>query len=382
MSEVSTQTASICLVMHSFGGGGEKMALLLARELARLGWSVHVACLRALPELRDHMPEQVALVMPKGPGLADRLRFLPVLRSLTRSCQVVLGTLELQSLLAAALLAPGRATGWLHKDLAAYLEDRPIWYVRLYRALCRLAFGRCRTVVCVSDGIHASCQRFWPNVRGRFQRIYNGLDLDEIHRLAQGPLPAEVTEFFSHDAVVLGVGRLEPQKNFGLLLHAVALLKNRGLQVRLCLAGEGSQRKELEAQVQALGLEGQFLLPGFVNPYPLMRRASVLALSSRFEGFALVLVEALALGLPVVSVDCPSGPAEVLAHGRFGLLVQASASGLADGLHKTLVMRPDAREQARMAERAADFAIGRILSQWTCVLQEGLHGQERPEGQS
>ena len=202
MPEVPTQTASattasICLVMHSFGGGGEKMALLLARELASLGWSVHVACLRALPALRDHMPGKVSLAMPKGPGLADRLRFLPVLRQLTRSCQVVLGTLELQSLLAAALLAPGRATGWLHKDLAAYLEGRSFWYVRLYRALCRLAFARCRTVVCVSDGILASCRRLWPDLKDRFQRIYNGLDLDEIRRLAQAPLPAGVADFFA-----------------------------------------------------------------------------------------------------------------------------------------------------------------------------------------
>ena len=369
----SATTASICLVMHSFGGGGEKMALLLARELASLGWSVHVACLRALPALRDHMPDKVSLAMPKGPGLADRLRFLPVLLKLTRSCQVVLGTLELQSLLAAALVAPGRATGWLHKDLAAYLEDRPFWYVRLYRALCRLAFARCRTVVCVSDGILASCQRLWPDLKDRFQRIYNGLDLDEIHRLAQAPLPAGVADFFSHEQVVLGVGRLEPQKNFGLLLEAVALLRDRGLQVRLCLAGEGSQRSLLEAQVQALGLAGQVLLPGFVNPCPLMRRARALALTSRFEGFALVLAEALALGLPVVSVNCPSGPAEVLDQGRCGLLVQASASALADGLQEVLAQRPDAGAQARMAARAAEFDLERILPQWIRTLSDGLH---------
>ena len=104
-----------------------------------------------------------------------------------------------------------------------------------------------------------------------------------------------------------------------------------------------------------------------------MRRARALALTSRFEGFALVLAEALALGLPVVSVNCPSGPAEVLDQGRCGLLVQASASALADGLQEVLAQRPDAGAQARMAARAAEFDLERILPRWIRTLNKGLY---------
>ncbi|MEK7384187.1 MAG: glycosyltransferase, partial [Elusimicrobiota bacterium] len=84
----------------------------------------------------------------------------------------------------------------------------------------------------------------------------------------------------------------------------------------------GEERSALESLVKALGLEGDVALPGFArNPYALMRKASCLVLSSTFEGFGNVLVEALAMGCPVVSTDCPCGPTEILAGGEWGRLV-------------------------------------------------------------
>ena len=369
--ECTAPVCRICLVMHSFGGGAEKVALLLARELVLRGWAVSIACLRKSSELARHVPAGVRLFMPESPGHLASLRFLGRLRTIVRQSSVVIGTLELQSLFVAALLAPGRSIGWLHKDLAGYLATKPQFFVRLYRALMTFAVRRSQCIVCVSDGIVASSRALWPGYAQRFVRIYNPLDTGEIERLSLKEMRQDVANFFAkHKKVVLAVGRLEEQKNFVLLLEAFAILQREMPDAALCIAGEGSQRRMLEERARALGVE--ICMPGLVNPYPLMRKATVLALTSRYEGFSLVLAEGLALGLPIVAVDCPSGPAEVLENGRFGRLVEADATRIARALKETLVAQEEKeRRQGRMC-RAGEFSLEAQLPRWIellCALQ-------------
>ena len=334
---------SCCLVMHSFGGGAEKVALLLARELVLRGWAVSIACLRKSSELARHVPAAVRLFMPESPGHLASLRFLGRLRTIVRQSSVVIGTLELQSLFVAALLAPGRAIGWLHKDLQGYFATRSRLFVRLYKALMTFAIRRSLRIVCVSDGILASSRALWPGYARRFVRLYNPLDIEEVQRLSLEEMRRDVADFFEkHKKIVLAVGRLEEQKNFALLLEGFAILKREMPDVALCIAGEGSQRRMLEERARTLGVE--VFMPGLVTPYPLMRASSVLTLTSRYEGFSLVLAEGLALGLPIVAVDCPSGPAEVLEQGRFGRLVEADPTRIASALKETLLTREEVEE--------------------------------------
>ena len=279
--ECTAPVCRICLVMHSFGGGAERVALLLARELVLRGWDVGIACLSKNSELARHVPLGARLFMPESPGRLASLRFLGRLQTIVRQSSVVIGTLELQSFFVAALLAPGRAIGWLHKDLAGYLATKPQFFVRLYKALMSFAIRRSQCIVCVSDGIVASSRALWPGYAQHFVRIYNPLDTGEIERLSLEEMRQDVADFFAkHKKVVLAVGRLEDQKNFVLLLEAFALLKREMPDVALCIAGEGSQRRMLEGRARTLGVE--LFMPGFVNPYPLMRKAAVLALTSRY----------------------------------------------------------------------------------------------------
>ena len=369
--ECTAPVCRICLVMHSFGGGAEKVALLLARELVLRGWAVSIACLRKSSELARHVPAGVRLFMPESPGHLASLCFLGRLRTIVRQSSAVVGTLELQSLFVAALLAPGRSIGWLHKDLAGYLATKPQFFVRLYKALMTFAVRRSQCIVCVSDGIVASSRALWPGYAQRFVRIYNPLDTGEIERLSLEEMRQDVADFFEkHEDVVLAVGRLEEQKNFALLLEAFAILQREMPDAALCIAGEGSQRRMLEGRARTLGVE--LFMPGHVNPYPLMRKAAVLALTSRYEGFSLVLVEGLALGLPIVAVDCPSGPAEVLENGSFGRLVEADATRIARALRETLFAKDEEKERQGRMCRAGEFSLEAQLPRWIellCALQ-------------
>ena len=359
---------SCCLVMHSFGGGAEKVALLLRRELVLRGWAVSIACLRKSSELARHVPAAVRLFMPAGPGRLASLRFLGRLRTIVRQSSVVVGTLELQSLFVAALLAPGRAIGWLHKDLQGYFATRSRLFVRLYKALMTFAIRRSLRIVCVSDGILASSRALWPGYARRFVRLYNPLDIEEVQRLSLEEMRRDVADFFEkHKKIVLAVGRLEEQKNFALLLEGFAILKREMPDVALCIAGEGSQRRMLEERARTLGVE--VFMPGLVTPYPLMRASSVLTLTSRYEGFSLVLAEGLALGLPIVAVDCPSGPAEVLEQGRFGRLVEADATRIASSLKETLLTREEVEEHQGRVHRAEAFSLENQMPRWMELLR-------------
>lgn len=136
---------------------------------------------------------------------------------------------------------------------------------------------------------------------------------------------------------IVAVGRLEYQKGFDILIKAFAQV--RGVRkVRLIIFGEGSMRQKLAMQVKCENLQDTIDLPGFTNnPVEQMRAAHTFVLSSRFEGFGLVLVEALRSGTRVISADCSYGPAELLENGRYGTLVPVeNAEALADAMIESL----------------------------------------------
>jgi len=144
--------------------------------------------------------------------------------------------------------------------------------------------------------------------------------------------------------VLVAVGELSARKDFSTLVRAFALVR-RVLNCRLVILGEGAKRRRLEQLARELDLEDSVSLPGFVtNPYAYMKRAALLVLSSVCEGMPVVLVEALALGVPVVATDCPSGPREILDQGRLGGLVPMKDPGaMAEAILQALREPVDSR---------------------------------------
>jgi glycosyltransferase involved in cell wall biosynthesis len=162
--------------------------------------------------------------------------------------------------------------------------------------------------------------------------------------------------------VVLAVGRLAPQKDIPTLLKAFARVR-AVREAQLMILGEGKERDHLESLARKLNIADNVDFPGYVtNPLPYMARAAVFVLSSAWEGLPGVLIEALACGCPVVSTDCPSGPAEILEHGQYGLLVPVGDDrALANAILSVLTTPPD-REPLR--ERAAMFSLDRAVNQY------------------
>lgn len=131
--------------------------------------------------------------------------------------------------------------------------------------------------------------------------------------------------------------------------------------------GDGPKRKEIESLVLELNLSGRVHLPGYLdNPFSVYQGAELFVLSSVFEGFGNVLIEALALGIPVVSTRCPGGPKEILDNGNYGKLVPVGdPNALADAILSTLVNPVDSNS---LRLRAKDFSIEHIAEKYLSLL--------------
>ncbi len=210
------------------------------------------------------------------------------------------------------------------------------WFFRLAHMLYPFA----DTIVAVSKGTAQDLAKVIHIDPETITCIYNPIVSEGL--IESGQAPVDHPWFDDPDVpVVIGIGRLEHQKDFGTLITAFAKVR-RQMRCRLMILGDGSEREMLTGLVRNLGLSDDVALPGFApNPHAYTAKASLFVLSSRFESLANVVIEAMALGTPVIATDCPSGPAEALDNGRFGKLVKVEdAEGLATAMLDALRKRP------------------------------------------
>jgi len=234
-----------------------------------------------------------------------------------------------------------------------------------YRAL----FPDAAHVVAVSNGVADSIAARIGVRRSKIITIYNPVASPELDAL-KSQTPAHPWLADNGPPVVLGCGRLIELKGFMVLIKAFARLVERR-QCRLIILGKGPQKKELDALVARLGLQGKVSLPGHTdNPYAFMSRAALFVLSSRTEGLPTALIEALACGCPCVSTDCPSGPAEILQGGEIGPLVPVGDdAALADAMARVLDNPPD---QQKLLARAGFFSAERAAKMYEALVLESL----------
>lgn len=310
--------------LKSWGGIEGKLVTLFREFLAR-GVRPELVCIRGgdVP-YPDRMPSGVQIVKlatrSKRDGVPAVLRYLrerrpsAVLTAKDHSAQVV-------------LLA--RAFGRL--EIPVYVKVTNtlsrVARRRIQRWMIRRLYPQASGIIANSNGVADDLERSFGIPRQRISIIYNPTVTDDM--------PARAAKKIDHPwfvsphepPVILGVGRMTPQKDFPTLMSAFAQIR-RLRDCRLVILGDGPGRQNLEREARELGIAQDVDLPGFVpDVLPYMARASVFVLSSRYEGLSNVLIEAIAVGTPVVATDCPSGCAEILDYGRYGDLVAVGDSG-------------------------------------------------------
>lgn len=366
------RSSDVLIVLPTLeGGGAERFNLELAAALERKGARCTIFCLyRRGPLLAE--AEARGLTVLAGSTYSGsalwRLALgllvgLPRLWRLIRRHDVTIAGLEgLATIVTAPLarLARRPLLAEVQVDLdGKFARPGIVW--RLLALASRRVYPYCSHVIGISAGAAASVGRLGAAVP--VEVVPMAVDADRVAALA-GPAVAP-----SGEPTVLAVGRLTGQKSFDLLLRAHAAARE-AVPHRLLVLGEGDEREQLEALADRLGVADTVDLPGFTtNPYVAMRAASVMCLSSRYEGMPTVLLEALALGCPVIATDCSEGVRTALADGRHGALVPpgdeaALTAALVAHLRNPAALRAQAENAvaAIKSERSYDVAAERYLS--------------------
>jgi glycosyltransferase involved in cell wall biosynthesis len=392
--------ARIALFVHGLSGGGVQRSFInLARELVSRGHEVELVVgtahgasrsmvppgVRLVPLQRRTRLSYLPLVMRAEPELrrlflkpvilpllpAKALFYLPALTDYLRERRpdVLISADTYCNLVAIWARRMSRASTRVivseHNALSVQLkrpERRRAWRWRYVPPLVGALYPRADGIVSVSDGVGDDLNRLCGIPRDKIATIYNPVHTgEELEGRAAQPLDHPWLRP-GQPPVILGVGRLVKPKDFSTLIRAFAALRQRQA-ARLLILGseqERGERSRLLALARSLGVAEDVQLPGHVeNPYPFFRHASVFVLSSYREGLGNVIIEALACGCPVVSTDCPYGPAEALDGGKYGKLVPVGdAAAMTAAIAATLAAPPPvdmlrARGAAFSADRAA-----------------------------
>ena len=246
---------------------------------------------------------------------------------------------------------------WLHTNLTT--NPWPI-SLGIYKDVEeeRQAYSTFNKIVCVSKTVEQSFHERY-GLEDRTCTIYNPIDVDDIREKAGKRKQVDDGIFR-----IISIGRLVPQKGYDRLLHVVRQLHEDGHNLQLLILGEGVERAALEKYICENNMHSYASLPGFdKNPYRHLVNSDLFVCSSRAEGFSLVIAEAMALGVPVLSTYC-SGPNELLKDGTYGLLVDNTENGLLKGLEKAISEKKIMEEYAiKSKTRLVEFSPIKVINQ-------------------
>ena len=361
------------------GGGAERVAMFLARTLVKEGLEVDLVVARETGTLRDEpLPGVTKVPLKAWNEMLAAPAWIRYLKRVRPRCAMsMIHSANLISGIGAAIVPEVPVI--VNLRIAAKTHPAAQWWFRSWFGFgpeSRLYQRAARIVgVGLPKGVANEAIEVFGVDPGRVRAIANprtawtgSLDIAPEH------------EPLFETPVILGIGRLAPQKDFSMLLKAFAkVAKTRDLH--LVVLGQGPEHDLLVEESRALGLADRVFFVGFVpNPQAYLRRARIFALSSRNEGFAMALIEAMEAGIAIVSTDCPFSPREALDEGRFGRLVPVGdADAFAEALEAELDT-PDIGHVKRREQRAdwmEQFTPERVTEQYLDLVREVIAENDR-----
>lgn len=334
-------------------GGAERVALDLAGGLSDQGYDVDLVLVEATGDLLKEVPQEVTVVNLESTRVAMSL--LPLRRYITaREPDILYSIMTEPNLVAIA------ANGMAHANTTLVISEHNMLSLSTDSIKDRfISFGAWVSylytdhAVAVSEGVRQDLLDQTRILESKVTKIYNPVRVESIAVKASEPSDHRWLNDDSLEVVLAG-GRHEPQKGFDNLIESFTHIQRDN--ARLIIFGKGPETARLKQQANELGISDRVSFVGFIeNPFSYMSDADVFVLSSKHEGFGLVLIEAMASGCPIVSTDCESGPAEILEGGKYGSLVPVGdIKVLAEKIRETLETDQNTEKLKR---RALDFSI-------------------------
>lgn len=348
-------------------GGIERVFLTLTRGFANKGYSTNLIVADFRGEFIDEIPKNVNIVDLEVDRTAKSL--VPLVKYLRRSHPDVLISGHDHANIVASLagklsLSDTKIAVGIHSLRSQKKRnDGRLNYSPTHSILTPFSYYLANFILPVSRAASEELNDGRLIDEDKIHVIPNPVDIDTI--LSSDYPPNH--PWFSNNRIILGVGRLVPDKGYDDLIRAFDILSDNMNDLRLVLLGDGFSREELESLAGDFDLYNKIDFVGYVhNPYPYICSADLLVQPSRHEGFSMTLVEAMACGTPVVATDCPGGPAEILEKGKYGPLVPVGdPNSLADAIDSQLQNPTDSKQ---LIARASDFSVGTVVDQYESLL--------------
>ncbi len=338
-------------------GGFERVACNWANELAERNFDIDILVAEKRGGFINEPDEEVRLVELGTPHIrqANFLAYIPSLVRYFRdeSIDVLISGMNHANVV--ALLAHQLSGADSKIIISEHSPPQSLKSVKngIITVLAKNLYERADGIISNSDFVADEVENYIGVSNQRISTIYNPIVNHKLLNMAR----VEPTHrwFAEEQEIILSAGRLSPPKDYETLLRAFeTLLKRR--DSKLIILGTGEQKQALESMTEELGIDHSVAFLNSVNnPFSYMAHFDLFVLSSEWEGFGNVLVEALACGCPVVSTDCPGGPSEILVDGEYGELVPVSDS---DAM--TLAMEKKLKEdidEKKLKQRSLDFSV-------------------------
>jgi glycosyltransferase involved in cell wall biosynthesis len=362
--KIKTTPHIAIFVTYSGQGGVERVVNLLSKGFLERGVQVDLLAPRITGEHRENIPPGVNIIRLRTRHTYSAL--LPLARYLRREKPDAVLAVKHRAIVTgvvAGIVAgfTGRIVGNIHTTVSAGLAYSNFMKRFLYLMEMRVFYRLAHAIVGVSLGVAEDIKDITGLDSEKIQAIHNPVVTPEIFE--QGRQPLEHPWFSDGKIpVILGIGRLTKQKDFHTLISAFTEVR-KIRQCRLVILGDGADLDSLRSLASEKSVQDDIDFPGFQkNPYNYLSRANLFVLSSRWEGFGMVLVEAMAFGIPVVSTDCPSGPREILKDGRYGPLVPVEDyKALAEAILHAL---DDPVPSSILKEASEDYAIDKTSKRY------------------
>ncbi|MGL4999345.1 MAG: glycosyltransferase, partial [Cetobacterium sp.] len=250
---------------------------------------------------------------------------------------------------------------WIHASIENWYEKPG----RIKRLGMRLK--KYDKIVTICEDMKKETKNLYPFLKEKLITIYNPFNFERIIGLSEEKIE-ENMKYLLDEKYIVSVMRLtNHQKDFKTLIDGFKLAKENGIKEKLYILGDGPDKENIQELIDKCGMKEEVLLLGSQkNPYPWLKNAEFFVHSSKYEGFGLVLVEAMILGKAVISSDCPIGPKEVLENGESGVLYPVGNSKKLSRNILSLLMNIDLKEKyvIKGKKRAEDFNVARIIKEY------------------
>jgi glycosyltransferase involved in cell wall biosynthesis len=370
MTDSDIPKKKLLMVLHSLSGGGaERVAIHLINHLNKDAYHIHLALFEDTLDYPEYLDSALEKTCLHKKSRLDFLKLIFRLRRLIRELKpdVVFSLLTYENFVSvlARLFLRQKYTLIISEHLYTEKYLREVRLGNVKRHLIKLLYRRADKIVTVSNAISESLIEDFSVPRNKVITIYNPIPVDEIREKSREEVQHE---FFDHNnQVLIGVGRLDRQKRFDRLLRVFSQLRKERDNLYMIILGKGALIHQLKELASSLDVADYVDFAGFQsNPFTWISRSDIFVLSSDYEGFPMVLLECMACGTPIVSTDCPSGPAELITHGKSGLLVPPEDEDALVREISTLLDDHELRDEFVREGRktAVEYKTERIIEQY------------------